>query len=89
MRLSRLLINENQFLKGIPIAFKHFFMIYEKYIKVSYETNIEPTKKQAKIILSNCLVKDEDENKDKILIEDETLMLLMKNLQTVANRMGL
>jgi uridine kinase len=90
MRLSRLLINEKQFLKGNPIAFKHFFMIYEKYIKVSYEKNIEPTKKQAKIILSNCLVKDEDEdeNKNEILVEDETLLILMNNLQNVANRMG-
>ena len=33
VRLSRLLVNENRFLKNIPIAFKHFFMIYEKYIK--------------------------------------------------------
>ena len=83
MRLSRLLVNENQFLKGMPIAFKHFFMIYEKYIKVSYEKHIEPTKKQAKIILSNCLVKDGDEDKNEIIVEDETLLLLIDNLKNI------
>ena len=87
VRLSRLLVNENVFLKGLPIAFKHFFMIYEKYIKVSYEKNIEPTKKQAKIILSNCIVKDEDEDKAEILVEDETLIILINNLKNVVNRM--
>ena len=30
VRLSRLLINENKFLKNNPVAFKTFFMIYEK-----------------------------------------------------------
>ena len=40
VRLSRLLVNENRFLKNIPIAFKHFFMIYEKYIKQAYEKDI-------------------------------------------------
>ena len=86
VRLSRLLVNENEFLKGLPIAFKHFFMIYEKYIKVSYEKNIEPTKKQAKIILSNCIVKDEDD-KGEIIVEDETLIILINNLKNVVNRM--
>lgn len=84
VRLSRLLVNENRFLKNIPIAFKHFFMIYEKYIKQAYEKDIYPTKKQAKIILSNCLVKDE--NEEEVIYEDETLSLLITNLQKVANR---
>ena len=61
-------------------------MIYEKYIKVSYEKNIEPTKKQAKIILSNCIVKDEDD-KGEIIVEDETLIILINNLKNVVNRM--
>ena len=77
VRLSRLLVNENRFLKNIPIAFKHFFMIYEKYIKQAYEKDIYPTKKQAKIILSNCLVKDENEEEE-VIYEDETLSLLIK-----------
>jgi uridine kinase len=85
VRLSRLLINENKFLKNVPIAFKHFFMIYEKYIKVAYENNIYPTRKEAKIVLSNCLVKDEEENEE-IIVEDETLIILIENLKKVANR---
>ena len=85
VRLSRLLVNENKFLKNVPIAFKHFFMIYEKYIKLAYEKDIYPTKKQAKIILSNVLVKDE-EKKEEVIYEDETLTLLINNLRNVANR---
>ena len=87
VRLSRLLIKENTFLKDMPIAFKHFFMIYEKYIKFSYEKHIYPTKKQAKIILSNCLVKDGDGDIDEINVEDETLFILIDNLKIVANKL--
>ena len=87
VRLSRLLINENAFLKDLPIAFKHFFMIYEKYIKVSYEKHISPTKKEAKIILSNCIVKDEDEDKNEKYVEDDTLTILITNLKNVVKRM--
>ena len=41
--------------------------------------------KQAKIILSNVLVKDE-EKKEEVIYEDETLSLLINNLRNVANR---
>ena len=62
-------------------------MIYEKYIKVSYEKNISPTKKEAKIILSNCIVKDEDEDKNEKYVEDDTLTILITNLKNVVKRM--
>ena len=51
VRLSRLLINENKFLNNNPVAFKYFFLIYEKYIKFAYDQYIAPTKQFAKIIL--------------------------------------
>ena len=47
--------------------------------------NIYPTRKEAKIVLSNCLVKDEEENEE-IIVEDETLIILIENLKKVANR---
>jgi len=81
IRLSRLLINENKFLNNNPVAFKNFFMIYEKYIKYSYEKYIEPSKQYAKIILPNYTV-----NEDQTIEGDETLELLITNLQNVAKR---
>jgi uridine kinase len=81
IRLSRLLINENKFLNNNPVAFKNFFLIYEKFIKYSYEQNIAPTKQYAKIILPNYTV-----NEDQTIEGDETLSLLITNLQNVAKR---
>ena len=49
IRLSRMgnifiikVIHENEFLKNNYKAFNSFFIIYEKYIKSSFEQNIEP-----------------------------------------------
>jgi uridine kinase len=81
IRLSRLLINENKFLKNNPVAFKNFFLIYEKFIKYSYEQYIAPTKQFAKIILPNYTV-----NEDQTIEGDDTLELLITNLQNVAKR---
>jgi uridine kinase len=83
IRLSRLLINENKFLNNNPVAFKYFFLIYEQFIKYSYEQNIAPTKQYAKIILPNYTV-----NKNQTIEEngDDTLKLLITNLQNLPNR---
>ena len=81
IRLSRLLINENKFLKNNPVAFKYFFLIYEKYIKYSYDHNIAPSKQYAKIILPNYTVHD-----DQTIDGDETLELLINNLKNVVSR---
>ena len=81
IRLSRLLINENKFLNNNPVAFKYFFLIYEKYIKFSYDQHIAPTKQFAKIILPNYTV-----NEDQSVEGDETLGLLITNLKNVARR---
>lgn len=79
IRLSRLLINENKYLKNNPVAFKYFFLIYEKYIKFAYEQYIAPTKQYASIILPNYTV-----NEDKTIEGDDTLELLITNLKNVA-----
>ena len=60
---------------------QYFFLIYEKYIKFSYEQNIAPTKNYAKIILPNYTV-----NEDQSIEGDDTLELLINNLKNVAKR---
>ena len=80
VRLSRLLISENKFLKNNPVAYKTFFKIYEKYIKYSYDQYIAPTKQYAKIILPNYIV-----NEDQSIEGDDTLELLITNLQNIDN----
>ena len=81
IRLSRLLINENKYLNNNPVAFKYFFLIYEKYIKYSYDQYIAPTKQYANIILPNYTV-----NEDQTIEGDDTLELLITNLRNAANR---
>ena len=56
-------------------------MIYEKYIKYSYDHNIAPSKQYAKIILPNYTVHD-----DQTIDGDETLELLINNLKNVVSR---
>ena len=81
IRLSRLLINENKYLNNNPVAFKYFFLIYEKYIKYSYDQYIAPTKQYANISLPNYTV-----NEDQTIEGDDTLELLITNLRNAANR---
>ena len=81
VRLSRLLINENKFLNNNPVAFKYFFLIYEKYIKFAYDQYIAPTKQFAKIILPNYII-----HEDQTIEGDDTLELLITNLKNVASR---
>ena len=79
IRLSRLLINENKYLNNNPVAFKYFFLIYEKYIKFAYEQYIAPTKQYANIILPNYTI-----NEDQTIEGDDTLELLISNLKNVS-----
>jgi uridine kinase len=83
VRLSRLLINENKFLNNNPVAFKYFFLIYEKYIKFAYDQYIAPTKQFAKIILPNYTI---NEDQEQTIEGDDTLELLITNLKNVASR---
>jgi uridine kinase len=53
IRLARMLLKENIYLKDKAPAMKSFFTIYEDYIKPCYIRYIEPTKKHAHLILPN------------------------------------
>lgn len=81
VRLSRLLINENYYLKNNPIAFKTFFMIYEKYLKSTYETHIALSKQYAQMILPNYIVSENEK-----IEGDETLNLLLTNLINISKK---
>ena len=77
IRLSRLLINENKFLKNNSVAVKNFFMIYKNYIKPSYEQHIAPTKNQAQLVLLNYTIRD-----DEVIDGDETFESLIVMLKS-------
>ena len=79
VRLSRLILRENKYLKNNANAFKTFFLIYEKYLKTSFESNIEIGKKYANIILPNYEITDKGE----IEKGDDTLEFLLVNLKNL------
>ena len=81
IRLSRLLTNENKFLKNNPFAIKNFFMIYKNYIKSSYKQFIEPTKHEAKINLPNYTIRD-----DEVIDGDETFSSLILMLRSIVEK---
>ncbi len=73
-----LVLHENKFMKSNPNALKSFFIIYEKFIKGSYEMNVEPTKKYANLILPNFDITPDDEIQD-----NPSLEFLLINLQNL------
>ena len=77
IRLSRLLVNENKFLKNNSVAVMNFFMIYKNYIKPSYEQYIAPTKQRAQLILLNYTIRD-----DEVIDGDETFESLIVMLKS-------
>ena len=76
VRLSRLILRENVYLKNNSNAFKTFFFIYLKFLKPSYESNIAIGKKYANIILPNFEITENDE-----IAGDDTLEFLLSNLK--------
>ena len=78
IRLSRLLLNESKFLNNNSLAIKNFFDIYKNYIKTSYEQYIEPTKHEARIILPNYTIRD-----DEVIDGDNTFESLTEMLKSV------
>ena len=76
VRLSRLILRENTYLKNNSNAFKTFFFIYLKFLKPSFETNIAVGKKHANIILPNFEITENDE-----IAGDDTLEFLLSNLK--------
>ena len=83
VRLSRLILRENVYLKNNANDFKIFFLIYEKYLKTSFEANIEPGKQCANIILPNYEISENDEIKS----GDGTLEFLLINLMNIHQKL--
>ena len=83
VRLSRLILRENVYLKNNANDFKIFFLIYEKYLKTSFEANIEPGKQCANIILPNYEITEDDEIKS----ADGTLEFLLINLMNIHQKL--
>lgn len=83
VRLSRLILRENVYLKNNANDFKIFFLIYEKYLKTSFEANIEPGKQCANIILPNYEISENDEIKS----GDGTLEFLLINLMNIHHKL--
>ena len=80
VRLSRLILRENVYIKNNSNGFKTFFSIYEKYLKTSFESNIETCKKYANIIFPNYEIAENDE----IQVGDDTLEFLLVNLKNIS-----
>ncbi len=76
IRLSRMVLYENLYMKSNPPALKAFFIIYEKFIKKFYEQNVEPSKKHSNLILPNFSITPNDE-----IQEDPSLEFLLINLK--------
>ena len=81
VRLSRLLLNENKFLKNNPILIKNFFMIYKNYIKTAFDKYIYPTKSEGNLFLPNYIVENDD-----VIDKDETLETLIVMLNSLVKK---
>ena len=81
VRLSRLILREDKYLKRDEEAYKLYFDIYEKFYKMSYGENIDVNKNAANILLPDYCI-----NEDNQLEEDETLKLLLTNLTYLSKR---
>ena len=71
-------MNENTYMKSNHLALKSFFIIYEKFIKDSYEKHVEPSKKNANLILPNFNITPDDEIED-----NPSLQFLLVNLKNL------
>ena len=76
VRLSRLILREEKYLKLDQEAYRMFLDIYEKFYKISFKENINPYKTSANILLPDYKMVNENNE----IEEDETLEFLIKNL---------
>ena len=81
VRLSRLILREEDYLKKDRKAYKLYFDIYEKFYKMFYEENIDVYKKMANILLPDYSI-----NENNQLEGDETLELIRTNLNYLSKR---
>ena len=81
VRLSRLILREEDYLKKDRKVYKLYFDIYEKFYKMFYEENIDVYKKMANILLPDYSI-----NENNQLEGDETLELIRTNLNYLSKR---
>lgn len=81
VRLSRLVLREEKYLKNNFDAYQIYFGIYERFYKISYDEYISTYKKMANILLPDYCVTEDNE-----LEGDETLELLLSNLTYLSKR---
>ena len=81
VRLSRLILREEKYLKKDKKAYRMYFDIYEKLYKISYGEYIDLHKKLANILLPDYCITEDNE-----LEGDETLELLLRNLTYLSRR---
>ena len=78
VRLSRLVLREEKYLKNNVDAYEIYFGIYERFYKKCFDENILPYKKYANILLPDYNVTEDDEVEG-----DEALEFLSSNLNNL------
>ena len=81
VRLSRLILREENYLNKDKKAYEIYFKIYEKFIKASYMDNINGIKNLANIVLPDYNI-----NENNQLEIDETLELILNDLTYLSKR---
>ena len=79
VRLSRLVLREEKFLKNNYDAYEIFFAIYERFYKKCFDEIILPYKKYANILLPDYNVTEDD-----VIEGDEALEFLLSNLNNLS-----
>ena len=79
IRFTRLILRENEIMKNDPKAIQAFCLVYQKYMKPSFESNIEVEEKYANLVLPNYEINDKEE----IEIADDIMEFLLVGLQTL------
>lgn len=80
IRLARMVLKENEYIKDRPGGFKSFFTLYEEIIKPCYQKYIEPAKKYAGLILPNFAF-----NSSLEINETSVLDFMVVNLQSMTS----
>lgn len=79
IRLTRLIQRENEIMKNDRKAIQAFCSLYQKYMKPSFESNIEVEEKYANLVLPNYEINDKEE----IEIADDIMEFLLVGLKTL------
>lgn len=79
VRFTRLILRENKIMNNDAKAIQAFCLIYQKYIKPSFSSNIEVEEKYANLVLPNYEINDKEE----IEKADDIMEFLLVGLKTL------